>query len=259
MKTKSLLLFLFASFAVSADNLPTVDVFDDGADTKVSDPDEIPDWVDELSNLPAAQRQRYLNLFAAAKRSYAQGSMGLCENCLDECEAIYAKNPNVWNLRASICISQQSFDLAEKWLNKVRTVAPDDVVSRLNFSMLYMGQEKYEEAIRETDTLLAEIEYKDDMEGIRHTLMFRKFVALIILERTDDAKAVVKSLTPLSFTPLYYYSQSVLAASENDVERALKEMAAADKIYRRDPYLSTYKQVLQFSKVMEKLKARKAE
>lgn len=266
MKKKVLALLLSAAASLYASDLPTVDIFDDteeeGKRPSVSvddEVDEIPDWVSELSNLPQDVRQRYLALFASAKRTYSQGALGVCEQCLDECEMIYDKNPNVWNLRASVYISRECFDLAEPWLKKVRSVAPDDLVANLNYSLMYLGQGKYEDAIRETDLLLGEIEYKEDMEGIRHTLLFRKLVALVVLNRVDEARELVKEVTPLTFTPLYYYSQAVFAALEKDVSRSAKELAAADKIYRHDPYLATYKQALSFSKLLEKLSARDAE
>lgn len=260
MKKSILALLVVTAATLAAADLPTVDVFEDEPEERraaTTDTDkeitEIPDWVSELSNLPSDVRQRYLTLFTAAKRAYSQGALGLCEKCLDDCELIYDKNPNVWNLRASVYISRECFDLAEPWLKKVRAVAPDDLVANLNFSLMYLGQGKYDEAIRETDLLLGEIEYKEDMEGIRHTLLFRKFVALIILNRSDEAKILVKDVTPLTFTPLYYYSQAVLAAYEKDMSRSVKELAAGDRIYRFDPYLPTYKQALAFTKLLEKL------
>lgn len=266
MKKKVLALLLSAAANLYASDLPTVDIFGDSEEedkrpavTDTEEVNEIPDWVNELSNLPQEERARYLNLFASAKRTYSQGALGVCEKCLDECEMIYDKNPNVWNLRASVYISRECFDLAEPWLKKVRLVAPDDLVANLNYSLMYLGQGKYEDAIRETDLLLAEIEYKENMEGIRHTLLFRKFVALVTLNRVDEARELVKHVTPLTFTPLYYYSQAVFAALEKDPARSAKELTAADSIYRYDPYLATYKQALSFSKLLEKLTEQKAE
>ena len=69
---KKSVFFIMAAMAypLMASNLPTVDVFGDDADTPAqpSRPeeevvDDIPNWVNELSNLPAAQRQQYMNQF----------------------------------------------------------------------------------------------------------------------------------------------------------------------------------------------------
>lgn len=247
-------------YPLMASDLPTVDIFGDETDTpeqptpNVTEEeavDDIPNWVNELSNLPAAQRQQYMNQFAAAKWAYSKGSLDMCQRCLDICEGIYAKNPNVWNLRAAAHLAQQNFDAAEAWLKKVHTVVPDDAVASLNYSLLHLGRGEFDKCISMCDALLYEIEYKENMEGLSHALMFRKLVCLVMLERVDEARAVVKDITPLTFTPLYYYSQSIFAVVEKDRAKALKEISTADKIYSKDPYLQTYKQAIQFSNILK--------
>lgn len=265
-KLLNVMLFTFGGAAVlSAADLPTVNVFDDQPEKKkatLSDfesedftLEDVPDWVSDLSNLPEADRRKYMNNFSAAKWAFSKGALDMCEQCLDECDSVYAKNPNVWNLRASVQISRKQFDAAEIWLKKVRAVAPDDLVANLNYSLMFLGQGKYERCVEECDVLLNDLEYKDNMEGLRHTLTFRKLVCFVLMNRVDDARDLVKDITPMTFTPLYYYSQSVFALVENDRKRALKEMTSANSIYRTDAYLPTYKQALEYSKFMEKISA----
>lgn len=258
MKKTALFLALTAVSLSWAADLPTVDVFDDepkkpAPKVDTEDEDYIPDWVSELSNLPPEARQRYINHFAAAKWAYSKGSFAMCENSLAVCESIYDKNPNVWNLRASALLSQQCFEAAEPWLKKVRALYPDDSVCNLNYSLYYLGTAQFEKCLEEAEILLSEIEYKQDMEPLRHSLTFRKVLCLVMLDRVEEARALVKDISALTFTPLYYYSQTVFALTEKDNTRAIQEMKAADKIYSTDPYLATYKQALIFSKIMEKL------
>ena len=219
------------------------------ADYAVTD---VPNWVNELSNLPPKQRQIYLNNFDAAKRAFSRGALTQCEQCLDECDAIYNKNPNVWNLRASVQIAQKRFKDAELWLAKVREVMPDDVVATLNYSLLYLGSGRYAQAIEECDTLLLDIKYKEKMDGLRHSLLFRKFLCFIMLDKPEEAKALVADVNPMTNSPLYYYSQAVLAVVAGDRDTAIREMTAADSIYRSDPYLATYKQGINFSGLLQR-------
>ena len=214
--------------------------------------EDVPNWVNELSNLPPQKRQLYINNFDAATRAFSRGALTQCEQCLDECEAIFNKNPNVWNLRASVQIAQKRFVDAEQWLAKVREAAPDDVVSTLNYSLLYLGSGRYEQAITECDNLLLDIKYKEKMEGLRHSLLFRKFLCFIMMDKMDDAKALVADVNPMTNSPLYYYSQAVLAVVAGDRDTAIREMTAADSIYRTDAYLATYKQGITFSGLLER-------
>lgn len=214
--------------------------------------EDVPNWVNELSSLPPQQRQLYINSFEAAKRAFSRGALTQCEQCLDECDAIYNKNPNVWNLRASVQISQKRFKDAETWLAKVREVAPDDVVATLNYSLLYLGSGRYEESIVECDNLLLDIKYKEKMQGLRHSLLFRKFLCFMMLDKPEEAKALVADVNPMTNSPLYYYSQAVLAVVAGDRDTAIREMTAADSIYRTDPYLATYKQGINFSGLLQR-------
>ena len=211
------------------------------------DGEDSPLWVLELGELTPVQQQIYTNKFAAAKRAYSSGSHALCLQFLTECEAIYAKNPNVWNLRASVYIAQKKFEDAQVWLEKVREIAPDDLVANLNFSLLHLGAGRYEQSIEEIDVLIDELKYKKGMESLVHSLLFRKFVCLLKLGKVDDARAVVAKVSPLSYTPLYYYSQAMLNYVAGDKKAAARDMAAADRIYRTDAYLQAYKQNIQFS------------
>ena len=77
-------------------------------------------------------------------------------------------------------------------------------------------------------------------------------LCLVLMDKVEEAKALVKDITPLTFTPLYYYSRCILAYMDKDNARALNEMKTADKIYKNDAYLSTYKQALIFSKLLDK-------
>lgn len=257
MKKSIFCMMAAMAYPLMASNLPTVDVFGDDEDApappklpQTEAVDDIPNWVNEISNLPAGVRQQYMNQFAAAKWAYSQGSLDMCLQCLDVCEGIYAKNPHVWNLRASVHVIQRNFDAAEAWLKKVEAVVPDDLVAVLNYSLLYLAQGEYEKCVSKCDVLINEIEYKENMVELTHCLMFRKLLALVKLERVDEARALVKDITPLTFTPLYYYSQSVFAVLEKDKARALKEMTAADKIYKTNQYLRTYKEALQLSNIL---------
>lgn len=223
------------------------------------DGDDSPHWVRDLGELSAVQQQIYTNKFAAAKRAYSSGSQTLCLQFLTECEAIYAKNPNVWNLRASVYIAQKNFDEALIWLEKVRSVAPDDLVANLNFSLLHLGAGRYEQSIEEIDVLIDELKYKKGMDALVHSLIFRKFICLLKLGKVDEARAVVAKIDPMSFTPLYYYSQSMLNYVAGDKKAAARDMAAADRIYRTDSYLQAYKQNIQFSGLLSDKPAAEAE
>ena len=103
----------------------------------------------------------------------------------------------------------------------------------------------------EVDELIDEIQYRDMMQLTR-SLTFRKFLCLVMMERMDEAKALVSEIGPMDDSPLYYYSQAVFAYLKGDRQGALRELNVADSIYRSTGYISGYKQALEYSGVIEK-------
>lgn len=214
----------------------------------------VAEWVKELSNQSQENRRAYAEAFQRAKACYAQGSLVECESHLNTCELYTRNNPNVWNLRASVLISQQRYAEAEKLLLEVRRINPDDSVARLTFSLLYLGAGNYEKCIAETEQLIDDIRYKNMMQ-LTHSLMFRKLLCLVMLERMDEARDVVAEIGPIDDSPLYYYSQGVFALTMGNRQQAMREFNTADIIYSSIGYLSGYKQALNFSGLVEKYTA----
>ncbi|MBQ2379280.1 MAG: tetratricopeptide repeat protein [Akkermansia sp.] len=259
MKTPALPLFLASAVLLpqlfAQGMLPT-----DGGNQPQPAPqiesDVIADWVKELSNLSAEDRALYTSAFAQAKNAYAKGLMAECESHLNTCEFYTTSNPNVWNLRASVRISQQRFDEAKPLLDAVRRFNPQDAVARLSYSLLYLGTGEYEKCIAETDALLEEIRYRDMMQ-LTHSLIFRKVLCCLMLGREEDARALVADVSPVDDSPLYYYSQAMFSLVKGDRRSATRDLNTADTIYATIGYLSGYKQAVSFSGITEKFTTRK--
>lgn len=211
----------------------------------------IPDWLVELSNLPQRSRQIYTGAFAAAKQAYAKGYMVDCIAHLNTCELYTRKNPHVWNLRASALIAQKRFDEALPLLEQVKAQSPSDSVLQLNYSLLYLGKGEYDKCIEVTDALMESIRYKK-MEGLTHSLLFRKFLCRVMQERIDEARELVKHISPIDDSPLYYYCEAVFALIEGNRREAMKSLNVADSIYSGVGMLANYKQAMTFSGVSDK-------
>lgn len=241
------MLGLTAQADLPTGGLPTAPARQEAEQTDVT----IPEWVRELSNLPAESRSAYTEAFRAAKNAYAVGRMVECEAHLNTCEMYTTSNPNVWNLRASALISQARYEEAQQQLDRVFAQDSQDSVARLSLSLLQLGMHRYEECLATTDELLEMIRYKE-MEQLSYSLTFRKLLCLVMLNRVDEARALVADFSPMLDAPLYYYSQAVFMYLEGDRKAALRELSAADSIFRGTGYLSGYRQALNISGITER-------
>lgn len=209
---------------------------------------DMPQWLVDFSNLPRDDREQYLRAFNNAKRAYQQGQWVACYGFLADCEMIFNQNPNVWNLRACCLMEQKYLDEAAAELEKVRKVLPNDPVTVLNLANLHLATGKHEESIEVIDNLLPRLPENAPAE-LRNVLIYRKVLSLVLLNRTEDAREVVKHLTALSDTPLYYYSQAAFALAEGNKMGASRYLRIAHNIYSKGNSTVPYQRALELSQL----------
>lgn len=207
---------------------------------------ELPDWLIEFSNLPREDREQYLRAFTQAKRAYQNGQWVACIGFLADCEMIFSKNPNVWNLRASCLMEQKFFDEAAEELERVRKVLPSDPVTAMNLSGMHLARGRYEESLAVLRSLQESLPYGSPRE-LLDVLDFRCLLCHIMLDRMDEAKALVAHLTPMSDTPLYYYSQAVFALKKGDRLEAARCLRVVSNIFTQGNTLVPYQRALELS------------
>lgn len=247
MKSTFLMLFwVVPSVLIAQENLSTT-----SGDTQTAVQQQVQpaEWVRELSNLPPEQRALYTEAFSKAKQAYARGSLAECDSYLNTCELYTTRNPNVWNLRASVLISQRKFDEALPLLERVRSENRQDAVACLSFSLLYLGVGEYSKCLEETSALIEALRYSN-MEQLVYSLRFRRMLCYIMLGQEAEARSEVADIGPLDDSPLYYYSQAVFSLLAGDRRAAQRDMNAADTIYAGVGYIPAYKQALELSGIL---------
>jgi len=215
------------------------------------DKPDVPIWVEELSNLTTAARSEYTASFAAAKDAYSAGRLAESESYLLTCQMINDKNPNVWNLRASVCIAQKRFAEALPLMQKVEEALPGNLINMLNYSLYYIGVGQYEQCLKMTDALIDELTAEQTL-SLRKHLTYRKVLCYLMLGREEEAHKLTDSLTPLEDSPLYYYSQAAYNIAKQDREAAKRDLNSAETIFAQDGYLLSYQQSLSFSGLIER-------
>ncbi len=219
----------------------------------------VPQWVIELSNLAEEDRRAYLTAFQAAKVAYAANRFAVCQSHLNTCELYFTRNPNVWLLRSNVCIQLGQYELAKKYILQAQQAHLENDVVLLTLSLLHMAQGEYEAALGETDEVLRKCALSAETFGTRRSLTFRKFLCLIMLERTEEAKELVADLSPIDDSPLYYYSQAALFMLQGNPTAATRELNTADAIFARDGHLPSYKTNLSLCGLRELMLKKKSQ
>lgn len=208
-------------------------------------------WLADFSNLPKETRAEYIDLFHRAKQAYVFGDWIICYTLLEECEMIYNKNPHVWNLRAVCLIEQDKLEEAEQELLKVKKELPHDETTYMNIANLHMAKGEYQQCI---DVLHNIIDSMPDpvSQNLVDILTFRIYLCHIMLGQRKEAKKLVSHLSPLSDTPLYYYSQAALYISRGNRTQARQDIQAADTIFAKGNATLPYLRAIQASGLEEK-------
>ena len=211
---------------------------------------QLPAWLVEFSNLPRNDREQYLRAFNNAKVAYQQGQWVACIGYLADCEMIYRGNPNVWNLRACCLMEQKYFDEAADELMRVRKAMPNDPVTVMNLANLHMASGRYQESITTIHELREMLPYETEPE-LLHVLDFRELLCHVLLGQMQEAKKLVKGLSPISDTPLYYYSQAVFALAEGNRVEASRNLRVASSIFAKGNTIVPFQRALELSGIAE--------
>ena len=216
------------------------------ASTKDKATERLPQWLMDFSNLPRNDREQYLRAFNNAKISYQQGQWVACIGYLADCEMIYRGNPNVWNLRACCLMEQKFFEEAAVELERVRKAIPNDPVTTMNLANLHLASGRYEQSITTLAELRRILPY-DTPKELLYVLDFRELLCLVMLGREAEARELVKELSPISDTPLYYYSQVVFALAQGNKMEASRNLRVVNSIFAKGNSLVPYQRALDIS------------
>ena len=219
-----------------------------GAETQAQ---PVAKWLAGFSNLPKDMRAEYINLFRQAKHAYAIGDMAVCYGLLSQCEFIYNKNPHVWNLRAVCLIAQKRFEEAEIELNKAKEVLPHDETTLMNIANLHMGKGEFRQCIEIIHSIL-QTEHDSLSSTLSDILTFRIYLCHLMLEERKEAKKLVSHLTPISDTPLYYFSQAAMHITRGNRTQAREDIYAAQTIFPARNASLPYIRAIQISGLEEK-------
>lgn len=211
---------------------------------------EYPEWLLRFSNLEPQEKDTYITEFQAAKVAYMQSQWVSCEMHLNTCEMIFKGNPSIWNLRCSAYIEQNRIEEAEKELQRAQQALPNDDVTIVNAANLYLGKKDYGNAINHINSILDKIPYAQ--ETLRDTLTYRVLLCHLMLGQTAEAKELVKDKTPLTDTPLYYFSKAAFSITDGKREAAMSSIRSAERIFGSSGTNVPYQRALNISGLIEK-------
>lgn len=211
---------------------------------------ELPDWLLEFSNVEPREKESYIEEFRAAKAAYVLSDWVGCELHLNNCEMIFKGNPSIWNLRCSALIEQGRLAEAEEELNRAQEALPNDDVTLMNIANLCLAKKDFGASIERISGILDKIPYVQ--ESLRDTLTFRLLLCHLMQGQEEEARELVRDKSPLSDTPLYYFSKASFSIFKGDRKAAMQSINSCNRIFAKTAAIIPYQRALNISGLIEK-------
>lgn len=216
-------------------------------DTQLQD---LPEWLLDFSNLDPKEKESYIQAFREAKSAYMVSDWVGCETALNTCEMIFKGNPAIWNLRCSAFIEQGRLQEAEQELKQAQEALPNDDVTIVNIAGLYLAKKDYKACIERISAILDKIPYSE--ENLRDTLTYRLVLCHLMLGQESEARELVKDKSPLSDTPLYYFSKAAFSIFKGERKAAMQSITSCNRIFAKTAASVPYQRALNISGLIEK-------
>jgi len=223
----------------------------EGGQKNIQLAENFPNWVVDFSNLKKAHRAAWYQNFQSAKQAYKKGNWLGCIGYINQCEMIYDKNPNIWNLRAACLVEQGLYAQAEPYVRAAMLILPLDHVCLLNISSVYLGQHAYEQCIIELETLFCKVPKNSELEA-RDILIYRAFLCHIMLNNKEKARALVANVDAMDDSPLYYYVQIAWALYDGNIDKACDDLRSVQLIFCNYPKLRAYSRSLDMAGLLKR-------
>ncbi|MCQ2365850.1 MAG: hypothetical protein MJ056_01610 [Akkermansia sp.] len=222
-----------------------------GEKVKEMNAEKLPAWLVSFSNLPKADRQKYLQGFARAKEAFQKGDWNGCILEITNCEIIFNENPNSWNLRLSCMIELKQLEHADEYLEKVKQELPKDPVTLLNIANLHMVRQEFQPCIDELTNIIRNMPY-DTEEELINIMRFRIMLCHLMLGHEDLAEDIIKDLSPLDDTPLYYYGKAAINIYYGKRQDAMMDVNSANNIFSKNQATVPYQRGITASGLIDK-------
>lgn len=204
---------------------------------------EIQPWVRELSAIDATRRAKYISYIMLAKNSFQQGQWMECLSSLNAAEAIFSGNPNVLNLRGACHTELRCYEDAARELEEALRQMPGDPATMMNLTTLDMKRSLWKECVERLNRLLGQLPAGTPPE-LADILRFRLYIALLKLDRREEAERIAEKADPLADSPFYYCALAAKAYAAGDDETGNKNMETASRIFRDAPVMQTYRKTM---------------
>ncbi len=248
VKSRSALLMAHAEVDAAAEEPATAAAPDQLSEEELA---KLPPWQAAFERLPINKRRAFASCFISAKIAYAAQQWSTCLSHLNDCDLIYNGSPNVWNLRSCALLANQEPEKAEESINRSLELNPDDNVALMCQAERFMLLRDFRSSLAPLERL-RRLHPEAEDRTLHDTFTFQQLLCHLMLRQEMEARALVADCTPLTDSPLYYYSQAAFCIYAGDSQGALEPLRACTAIYGSEGICANYRKWMERSGLADK-------
>jgi len=187
--------------------------------------------IEALKENTPEERESFARHLAAAARLMQSSEVQASLEHILEAEAISIKYFALHNLKGAAFSKVRDFEKARVSFAKCLELKPDSLEAKFNLAEMDFVQKDYEKAFEAFNSLLSDNPVMPAQT--RNLLLYKNYLCLLVLDRSEEAEAILEKFRFDSDTPEYYFGNAAKYFQAEDKEEARGWLKSAARVYDR--------------------------
>lgn len=179
---------------------------------------------------PAERVARAQAELARAQRAFRQGDLEGAEKLLDRVDAIAPNQAVTYNLRGEILLEQGKIDEAETALRNALAADPQLLSARYNFARVPFARKNFAAARKELEALQGAFSGAGE-EQREQLIRYQIYLTLLLEGREGAAQNAMDEFKMMDASPALYYAQAAWAFQHGNAKQGKNWVANAGNLF----------------------------
>jgi len=205
---------------------------------------EIPQFVQDLRNLPDEQKKQYQELFNRCDQLFKQRRIFECLETLYKLDQIYDGNPASQNLAGACYVEFRNFDKARLAFEKTLSSQPTNFNVRFNLAEIEFVSHNWAEALELFEVLDQDSSGKSRHANMNPLIKFKMILCMLKTDKVDEAQKIIDNTTFLDDSPLHYFGTAAMCFHQEKGGEAESWLARCRQIFRNQGLIAPWQDTL---------------
>jgi tetratricopeptide (TPR) repeat protein len=196
----------------------------------------------EFLNLPEERRREFAKHIARAGELFGQKRIFETLDEVAKAEAVFAKSPDLLNLKGSCYVELRNFDRAIECFREALEVSPNNPSIEFNIAEVLFVTKEWQQAHDMFIEILSKVP-KENM-ALGRIIEFKILLCKKKLGQHEEAAKLAGKYDFFDDSPYHFYAQAALAYDAGDMVKAEEWIARANRVFQNPAILAPWQDTL---------------